>query len=64
MVGPTIFGVVTAATGTGWVFLINGVSFVALLISLAFLRIPELRPNARARRGNDGDRHFPLGCSR
>lgn len=38
MVGPAISGVVIAATGTGWAFLINGASFVAVLISLAFLR--------------------------
>ena len=50
MVGPAISGVVIAATGTGWAFLINGASFVAVLISLAFLRISVLRPNARARR--------------
>uniref|UniRef100_UPI0035CC55D6 MFS transporter n=1 Tax=uncultured Sphingomonas sp. TaxID=158754 RepID=UPI0035CC55D6 len=37
-----------AAIGTGWAFLINGVSFVAVLVSLAFLRTADLRPNARA----------------
>ena len=51
MVGPAVSGVVIAATGTGWAFLINGISFVAVLISLALLRLPELRPNARAHRG-------------
>ncbi len=51
MIGPAISGVVIAAAGTGWAFLINGASFVAVLISLAFLRLPELRPNVRARRG-------------
>ena len=51
MVGPAISGMVIAATGTGWAFLINGASFVAVLISLAFLRVSELRPNARTRRG-------------
>jgi MFS family permease len=50
MIGPAVSGVVIAAIGTGWAFLINGVSFVAVLISLAFLRIAELRPNARAPR--------------
>jgi predicted MFS family arabinose efflux permease len=42
--------VVIAEIGTGWAFLINGASFVAVLISLAFLRAAELRPNARAHR--------------
>ncbi len=50
MVGPAISGVLIAAFGTGWAFLMNGVSFVAVLISLACLRTSELHPNARARR--------------
>jgi MFS family permease len=50
MIGPAVSGVVIAAIGTGWAFLINGASFVAVLISLAFLRAAELRPNARAHR--------------
>jgi len=50
MVGPAVAGLVIAAIGTGWAFLINGVSFVAVLISLVSLRRSELRPNARAHR--------------
>jgi MFS family permease len=50
MIGPAVSGVVIAAIGTGWAFLINGVSFVAVLISLAFLRISDLHPNARTPR--------------
>ncbi|VTZ26423.1 MFS transporter [Methylocella tundrae] len=50
MIGPALAGVIIAAIGTGWAFLINGASFVAVLISLAFLRLAELRPNARAHR--------------
>jgi len=50
MIGPAVSGLVIAAIGTGWSFLINGASFVAVLISLAFLRVAELRPNARAHR--------------
>ena len=48
MIGPAVAGLVIAAIGTGWAFLINGASFVAVLASLAFLRIAELRPSARA----------------
>ncbi|AUG99849.1 MFS transporter [Prodigiosinella confusarubida] len=51
VIGPAVSGLVITATGTGWAFLINGTSFVAVLISLAFLRIVELHPNARAERG-------------
>jgi MFS family permease len=50
MVGPAVSGLIIAAVGTGWAFLLNGFSFVAVLISLAFLRVADLRPNARARR--------------
>lgn len=50
LVGPAVAGLVIAAISTGWAFLINGVSFVAVLISLACLRRSELRPNARAHR--------------
>lgn len=51
MVGPAVSGVVIAAIGTGWAFLINGASFAAVLVSLACLRRAELRPNARAAPG-------------
>ncbi len=50
MIGPAVSGVVIAAFGTGWAFLINGVSFIAVLISLSLLRASELHPNARAHR--------------
>jgi MFS family permease len=50
MIGPAVSGLVIAAIGTGWSFLINGASFIAVLISLAFLRVAELRANARAHR--------------
>ena len=52
MIGPAVSGVVIAAIGSGWAFLINGASFFAVLISLAFLRASELRPNARANRAS------------
>ncbi len=50
MIGPAVSGLTIAAIGTGWAFLINGASFVAVLISLAFLRAADLRPHARAHR--------------
>jgi len=50
MIGPAVSGVVIAAMGTGWAFLINGASFVAVLISLSLLRVSELYPNARTPR--------------
>ncbi|MFT4120641.1 MFS transporter [Bradyrhizobium sp.] len=50
MVGPAVAGFVIASVGTGWAFLFNSASFIAVLISLSLLRTSELRPNARAHR--------------
>ena len=50
MVGPAVAGVLIASIGTGWAFLINGVSFLAVLISLCSLRVTELHTNTRAHR--------------
>jgi MFS family permease len=47
MVGPALAGIAIASIGTGWAFLVNGFSFVAVLVSLYFLRVNELNPNAR-----------------
>jgi MFS family permease len=50
MIGPAIAGVLIAAVGSGWVFLINAASFVAVLFSLSLLRIAELhRPDKALR---------------
>jgi len=42
MVGPAVAGVLIAAVGTGWVFIVNAVSYVAVLCSLSLLRTGEL----------------------
>ena len=49
MVGPAVAGLTIASVGTGWAFLINGISFIAVLASLSLLRVNELHANARAR---------------
>lgn len=54
MVGPAVAGIVIASIGTGWAFLLNAASFMAVLSSLALLRASELRPNARAHRTKGG----------
>jgi MFS family permease len=51
MIGPAIAGVLIASVGSGWVFLINAASFVAVLCSLGFLRVGELHLSSRAVRG-------------
>jgi MFS family permease len=50
MVGPAVAGLTIGAIGTGWAFVLNGLSFGAVLISMSLLRVSELRPNARAHR--------------
>jgi MFS family permease len=50
MIGPAVAGFVIADVGTGWAFLVNGISFAAVLISMSLFRVSELRPSARAPR--------------
>lgn len=61
MIGPAVAGVLIAAIGTGWVFVLNAVSFAAVLAALALLRPAEFHPRvapAGKRRGvADGMRH-------
>ena len=51
MIGPAIAGLAIASIGTGWAFLINGVSYAAVLASLLMLRTSELHSKPRASRG-------------
>jgi MFS family permease len=48
MFGPALAGLLISAVGSGWVFLINAVSFLAVLGSLVALRPHRLRPTQRA----------------
>jgi MFS family permease len=50
MIGPAVAGLLVAAVGSGWVFLINAASFAAVLGSLLLLRTSELHPSTRAPR--------------
>ena len=50
MVGPAVAGVLIAAVGSGWVFIINAGSFAAVLTSLRFLRVADLHRSDRATR--------------
>ena len=54
MIGPAVAGLVIASVGTGWAFLVNGASFVAVLVSLSLFRVSELRANERALRTKGG----------
>jgi len=54
MIGPAIAGLLIASVGLGWAFLLNGLSFAAVLLSMSFFRLSELRPNPRAHRNTSG----------
>ena len=47
LLGPAIAGLVVARAGAGWAFLLNGLSFVAVIVSLVRLRLPPWTPPAR-----------------
>jgi MFS family permease len=56
MIGPAVAGLLIAKAGIGWAFLLNGLSFAAVLISMSFFRLVELRTSARAHRSASGFR--------
>jgi MFS family permease len=54
IIGPAVAGLLIAYVGIGWAFLLNGLSFAAVLISMSFFRLSELRTSARAHRTASG----------
>ena len=44
LIGPGISGLLIAAIGAGWVFIVNGATFAATIIGLLAMRFNELRP--------------------
>jgi len=50
MIGPAVAGLLIAAVGTGWVFVLNAASFVAVLCSLSLLRREALHVKDWAQR--------------
>ena len=54
MLGPAAAGLLIAGVGIGWAFLLNGLSFAAVLISMSFFRRSELHPSPRAHRTSGG----------
>jgi len=51
MVGPAVAGVMIAGIGTGWVFLINALSFAGVICALNFLKLDQLHRKERVPRG-------------
>jgi MFS family permease len=62
VVGPAVAGVLIGATGSGAVFGINALSYVAVVAGLLRMRVGELRPARPTRRGagqfREGIRHI------
>ena len=48
LIGPAVAGLLISAIGTGSVFVLNALSFIAVIASLSLLRVGELRRHARA----------------
>ncbi|MEV4440125.1 MFS transporter [Streptomyces sp. NPDC049577] len=61
LVGPAVAGVLITAVGSGWAFLLNGLSFAAPIAALLLMRASELHKVDRAPRGKgqlrEGLRH-------
>ncbi len=47
MIGPAVAGILISLVGTGWVFLINSASYVAMIMAIASLRQNELFSDRR-----------------
>ncbi len=46
VVGPSVAGILVALIGEGWCFLLNSLSFVAVIIGLLAIRLPRRAPEA------------------
>ncbi|MEU7135539.1 MFS transporter [Streptomyces sp. NPDC046261] len=61
LVGPAVAGALITAVGSGWAFLLNGLSFLAPIAALSLMRAAELHKVDRAPRGKgqlrEGLRH-------
>ena len=51
IIGPAVAGLAITVVGTGWVFVGNAISYVAVLAGLALMRTSELLPARRTARG-------------
>src|SRR6202011_5891758 len=48
VIGPAVAGLVVAAVGEGWCFLVNGISYIAVIAGLLLMEVPK-RPKTRVR---------------
>jgi MFS family permease len=49
--GPALAGLLVVTVGFGWAFLVDALSYIAVLIGLAMMRTSELHPSPVAKRG-------------
>jgi MFS family permease len=49
-IGPAVAGIMIATVGSGWCFLVNGISFGFVLIAMAMMDKSQLRPAPRSAR--------------
>jgi len=50
LIGPGLAGLLIAAVGTGWIFMINGVTFASTLVALKLMKSEKFHPQERAPR--------------
>ncbi len=50
IIGPALAGITLAAAGPGWCFIINGISFLAVIFGLLLMHLPQ--PTIAAARGS------------
>ncbi|QAY61676.1 MFS transporter [Microbacterium protaetiae] len=48
LIGPAVGGIMIVLVGTGWMFMINAVTFIAMLVALSMMRRDELEPRVKA----------------
>src|SRR5690606_21897971 len=51
LVGPGVAGLLIAAVGSGWVFVINGLTFAATIVAIALMKAEASWARERAPRG-------------
>ncbi len=44
VIGPAVAGILVATIGEGWCFFANGVSYVAVIVGLLFMKVPDHKP--------------------
>lgn len=59
LIGPAVAGLIVAAVGEGWCFLINGISYIAVIAGLLAMRLP--RKAERPASSNSVFEHFLEG---